>query len=167
LHGRDVQPDSWWTVPYDAKNPLTTPRGINQADPDVAKALADSVEFMNQNHVAPDVSLGSVQQYQSIPIPGCSDAFGCFNAVQRNGDLPTSGNPAQVNFGSSFIMAVELTRTGPKARTLLTYSESSNPASPHFTDQTQLLSHKQWVTDRFSAADIAASPDLQISVVRG
>src|SRR5207237_8210839 len=80
LYGSSVRPNSWWTVPYDPKNPLTTPRGINAADPDVPRVFADAVEFMNAQHVAPDVSLGSAQQYQAIPIPGRSDAFGCLHA---------------------------------------------------------------------------------------
>ena len=161
LNGPGVQHNAWWTVPYDSRNPLTTPRGVNAGDPDVPRVFADAVEFMNARHIAPDASLGSLQQYQSIPIPGCPDVFGCFNAIQP------SSNFGPVVFGSSFIMAVELTRDGPKARTLLTYSESSNPASPHFTDQTRLFPRGQWVTDRFSEADIAASPDLRTSVVRG
>jgi acyl-homoserine-lactone acylase len=168
LNGSGVQHDAWWTVPYDAKNPLTTPRGINTADTDVPRVFANAVEFMNSKHVAPDVSVGAVQQYQSIPIPGCPDVFGCFNAIQPSGELTSStGKFGPVDFGSSFIMAVELTRSGPKAKTMLTYSESANPASPHFTDQTQLFSRGQWVTDRFSEADIASSPDLHGSIVRG
>jgi acyl-homoserine-lactone acylase len=62
---------------------------------------------------------------------------------------------------------VELTPQGPHARTILTYSESANPDSPHHLDQTELFSRKQWVIDRFSEADIDASPALQVSIVRG
>ena len=86
--------------------------------------------------------------------------------IQPAGELTSAGKYGPVGFGSSFIMAVELTKNGPKARTLLTYSESANPASPHFTDQTLLFSRGLWVTDRFSEADIAASPDLHVSFVR-
>jgi acyl-homoserine-lactone acylase len=167
LNGPGVQHDAWWTVRYDANNPLTTPRGINATDPDVPRVFADAVEILNNDKVAPNAALGTLQQYQSVPIPGCPDAFGCFNAISPTTDLTSSGKYGPVNFGSSFIMAVELTPQGPQARTILTYSESNNPASPHFTDQTQLFSHKQWVTDRFSDADINASPDVRISIVCG
>ncbi|HJP79641.1 MAG TPA: penicillin acylase family protein [Pseudonocardiaceae bacterium] len=159
LNGPGVRHDAWWAVPYDAKNPLTTPRGINAADADVPRVFADTVEFFAQNKIAPDVSNGAMQRYQSIPIPGCPDSSGCFNAI--------SANNGQVDFGSSFIMAVELTPNGPRADTLLTYSESANPASPHYTDQTQLFARKQWVPDRFTDAAIDSSPDLRVSIVRG
>jgi acyl-homoserine-lactone acylase len=167
LNGPGGQHDAWWTVPYDRNDPLATPRGINATDPDVPRVLADAVEFLDANHVAPDAGLGSLQQYQGIPIPGCPDVFGCFNAISTSSGLTSSGKYGSVDFGSSFIMAVELTANGPQARTILTYSESTNPASPHFTDQTRLFSRKQWVTDRFSEADINASPDLRVSLVRG
>jgi acyl-homoserine-lactone acylase len=120
-----------------------------------------------QNRIAPDVGNGAVQQYRSIPIPGCPDAFGCVNAISPSTDLGSNGKYGPVDFGSSFIMAVELTPNGPKADTLLTYSESANPASPHHTDQTRLFAAKQWVPDRFTDAAIDSSPDLEVSIVRG
>ena len=64
-------------------------------------------------------------------------------------------------------MAVELTPHGPRARTILTYSQSANPASPHHRDQTVLFSHKQWVTERFTEAEINADPHLQTTTLRG
>jgi acyl-homoserine-lactone acylase len=167
LYGPSVQHNSWWIVPFDPKNPLTTPTGINTADPDVSRVFADAVELLGKDKVAPNASLGSAQQYGSVPIPGCSGAYGCFNAIQPTSDLGANGKFGPVDFGSSFIMSVELGRNGPQARTILTYSESANPDSPHFTDQTQLFSHRQWVTDRFSEADIDSSPGLQVSIVRG
>ncbi len=167
LRGPDMRHESWWTVPYDPKNPLTTPRGINTADPDVGRALADAVEYLNENNVAPNVSLGIVQQYSSIPIDGCPGSLGCFNVIEASSPLDRNGKYGQVEFGSSFIMSVELSANGPRARTILTYSESANPDSPHHTDQTELFSHKQWVTDRFSEADIDSSPGLLVSIVRG
>jgi acyl-homoserine-lactone acylase len=54
----------------------------------------------------------------------------------------------------------------PVGSTILTYSESSNPASPHFADQTRLFSRKQWLPDRFCQAQIADDPHLQVITVR-
>jgi uncharacterized glyoxalase superfamily protein PhnB len=45
----------------------------------------------------------------------------------------------------------------PDAVSLLSYSQSSEPASPHYSDQTALYSNKQWVTDRFCESAIAAA----------
>jgi acyl-homoserine-lactone acylase len=52
------------------------------------------------------------------------------------------------------------------ARTLLTYSQSSNPASPHHADQTRLFSGERWVTSRFCERDIRSSPELRVVRVR-
>ena len=45
--------------------------------------------------------------------------------------LRTDGYP--INSGSSFVMALEFTDDGPRAMALLTYSQSGDPDSPHFT----------------------------------
>jgi acyl-homoserine lactone acylase PvdQ len=67
--------------------------------------------------------------------------------------LDGNGSYGDARFGSSYIMAVELTPTGPPARTILTYSESSNPDSPHYNDQTVLYSQKRWATERFTETE--------------
>ncbi len=50
----------------------------------------------------------------------------------------------------------------PVARTLLTYSQSSNPNSPHHLDQTRLFSAEKWVRSRFCEKDIVSSPRLKV-----
>jgi acyl-homoserine-lactone acylase len=44
----------------------------------------------------------------------------------------------------------------PVGASILTYSESDNPSSPHYADQTKLFSRKQWVPDRFCQAAVLA-----------
>ncbi|MEV6485863.1 penicillin acylase family protein [Streptomyces sp. NPDC051576] len=149
--------DTWHRVPYDPAHPLTTPRGINGDDIHVQRALADAVQDLAARDLPVDVELGAVQKWDGIPLPGC-DA-GCFDVVEAGPDSGT-GTPTAGAFGTSFLMTVELTADGPRAHTLLTYGESANPASPHFSDQTRLFSRKQWVTERFTQAEIAADPAL-------
>jgi acyl-homoserine-lactone acylase len=82
--------------------------------------------------------------------------------------LQSNGRFAPVEFGSSFIMAVDMSRHGtPSAKTILTYSESANPASPHHGDQTALFGAKKWVTDRYTERDILSDPQLTITVLAG
>jgi acyl-homoserine-lactone acylase len=140
--------DSLWAVPFDPAHPLTTPRGIDGAHRDVQRALADAVRF-------PGIG-GSVRRWAGITLHGCPEEKGCFNAIEAD------GRSIQ---GSSFIMAIELTAHGPRARTILTYSQSANPTSPHHRDQTVLFSQKQWVTERFSEAEITADPHLQTTTL--
>ncbi len=52
------------------------------------------------------------------------------------------------------------------ARTLLSYSQSSNANSAHYSDQTRLFSGEKWVTSRFCEKDIRKSPALRVVMVR-
>jgi acyl-homoserine-lactone acylase len=159
----------WWRVPYDPAHPVTTPSGIDGNNPDVQRALADTVQLFDARQLALDATPGDTMRWHAIPLHGCDEVSGCFNIVDAS---PTSGrsgidvsadNTAQ---GSSFIMAVEMTAHGPVARTITTYAESANPTSPHYSDQTALFSHRQWITERFTEAEILADPQLRITVVR-
>ena len=118
-----------------------------------------------------DTTLGAVQfiSYHGshIPIPGGpGDPDGIFNAIFENtepGDSLTSPDT-----GSSFIQIVTWQKNAPcpVGSTILTYSESSNPTSAHFADQTKLFSKKQFLPDRFCQSQIAADPHLQVMTVR-
>jgi len=156
-----------WRVPFEPAHPLTTPRVLDTSVPAVQHAFADVVHFFQASHIPPNERLATAQRYVSIPVPGCTDTEGCFNITDPAGPLGTNGLYPDVSDGSSFIMAVEFTPAGPRTRTILTYSESANPASHHYTDQTVLFSHKQWVTERFTQAQITSDPQLRITILRG
>ncbi|HEX8856796.1 MAG TPA: penicillin acylase family protein, partial [Thermoleophilaceae bacterium] len=178
-----------WLVPFDPAHPLTTPRGINGNDPDVQRALADAVRLLRSNRTA-----ARARRWAGITLPGCPAEKGCFNVIEasepitppprkpgrrqgQTGPQPSRiGTPASARrqrpsrkppgiFGSSFIMAVELTSQGPRARTILTHSQSANPASPHYRDQTVLFASRHWVTERFTEAEINADPHLQTTTL--
>src|SRR6516162_714654 len=159
--------DSLWSVPFDPAHPLSTPRGLNSSLPAVQQALADAVQFFQANRIALDTPLGAAQQYAGIPLHGCTDLEGCFDVIEPGGPLAATGTYPDVIFGSSFIMAVELTPAGPRTGTILTYSESANTASPHHTDQTLLFAAKKWVTERFTESQINSDPDLSVTILRG
>jgi acyl-homoserine-lactone acylase len=158
---------TWWRVPFDPAHPVTTPSGFNADDPNVQHSLADTVKLFTTNNTPLDAAPGDAQKWDGIPLNGCSGDEGCFDVVSSS---PTAGQNSSVAdgaFGSSFIMTVELTPCGPRTRTILTYSESSNPSSPHYKDQTALFSHKQWVTERFTEAEIYADSQLQSTILIG
>ncbi|MEU9469276.1 penicillin acylase family protein [Streptomyces avermitilis] len=157
-------PDTWRRVPYDPAEPLTTPRGIKGDDVRVQRALADAVQDFAARDLPVDTELGAVQKWAGIPLPGCNGDKGCFNVLEAGPDSGT-GTPTAGAFGTSFLMAVELTPDGPRSRTLLTYGQSANPASPHYTDQTRLFSRKQWVTERFTKSEIASDPALKVTTL--
>ncbi len=138
---------------------------------DGPKALGDAIAALRSAHIPLDASLASVQfvtyNGKHIPIPGGpGDPDGIYNAIY-GGDVPGDSLTAPAG-GSSFIQVVTWNNTScPVGETILTYSESSNPASPHFADQTKLFSQKKWLTDRFCEAQIHADPHLTVTVVTG
>src|SRR5262249_37267968 len=99
------------------------------------------------------------------PPPRCpaapppTDASTSTTPPARGPPSPSGPHP-DVKDGSTFTRAIEPPPAGPRPRTTLTSSESPTPASPHYTDQTRLFSHKQWVTERFTQAQITSDPQL-------
>ncbi|MEU6717288.1 penicillin acylase family protein [Nonomuraea sp. NPDC046802] len=169
--GRPTRPGdpvySPWRVPFDPERPLSTPRGLKHDDPVVRQALAEAVYSFQSRGIPLTLTPGQAQRYSSIPIPGCTEGEGCFDRVRMRGPLGADGRYPEVDTGSSFMMAVDLSRGGPRTRTILTYSLSANPESPHHTDQTALFSRGGWVTERFTEAEIAADPQLKKITVSG
>jgi acyl-homoserine-lactone acylase len=104
-----------------------------------------------------------VKNGRRYPIPGgTGDPNGNFNAIWTSW-VPGKGL-TQVEGGSSFVQVVTWNDGKcPNARTILTYSESTDPTNPHYADQTALFSKRQWVKDRFCAKDIKASPVRQVT----
>ncbi|SDJ07827.1 acyl-homoserine-lactone acylase [Lentzea albidocapillata subsp. violacea] len=154
-----------WQVPFDPADAVHTPRGINADDPGVQRAFAEAVRMFASAGVAVDVPLDAVQQYEGIPIHGCRGPEGCFNVISVPGP-PRPGMAPGIPHGSSFVMAVELTRNGPRMSSMLVYGQSADPASPHHTDQARLYARKQWVKGEFTEREIAANPDLSVRRLR-
>ncbi|QSQ16307.1 penicillin acylase family protein [Myxococcus landrumensis] len=69
-----------------------------------------------------------------------------------------------INNGSSFIMAMEFTEKSVSGRAVLTYSQSSDKASPYFADQTELFSNKQWRPIVFTEEAITAAKVDEVTI---
>ena len=118
-----------------------------------------------------DAAPGDVQrqpaQGGSIPIHGgTGDPNGEFNAIYTHF---TAGQGFSAPYtGSSFVQVVSW-NSGPcpLGGTILTYSESDNPTSPHHSDQTRLFSRKQWVPDTFCPSAIKRDTKSTMVLERG
>ncbi|HVU03058.1 MAG TPA: acylase [Polyangiaceae bacterium] len=176
---------------FDANDPVATPKVLAPkpatGDDPVLVAVANAVSLLKSVGLAPDVKLGDAQHTlkgtESIPIHGGLDEEGAFNVVTYGADTGTllpvmpkkeSVSPAGldpdgylVNFGSSFMMVMEFSPTGPHAKAVLSYSESSDPASPHYDDQTKLFSSSKYRDVLFTEEDIAKDPELETFEVSG
>jgi acyl-homoserine-lactone acylase len=67
-----------------------------------------------------------------------------------------------INDGNSWIMAMEFTDDGPRARAVMVYAQSEDPASPHFSDQAWLYAEPTLRDVRYRDADIEADPTLEV-----
>jgi acyl-homoserine-lactone acylase len=160
-----------WTRPFLAGNPVQTPSGLDTANPAVRTALGDAIRRLHRARLPLDAPPSAVQfvtyHGRHIPVPGGPGGTdGIYNVIGEGsepGDSPTAPD-----FGSSFIQLTTWNGTGcPVGRSILTYSESSNPGSAHFADQTGLFSRKQLLPDPFCEAQIKAAPHLQVTTVTG
>ncbi|MFD4523533.1 penicillin acylase family protein [Streptomyces sp. NPDC058470] len=155
-----------WKVPFSAADPVRTPNTLNTDAPGVARALADTVTELRGAGITLDARLGANQYVvrggERIPVPGGTESLGVWNKIEPVWN-PTAGAYTEVTTGSSYIQAVGWDGSRcPVARTLLTYSQSSNPNSAHYSDQTRLFSGERWVTSRFCEKDILSSPGLKV-----
>jgi acyl-homoserine-lactone acylase len=146
-----------WSHPFQASDPVNTPSGLNAASAVVQQAFGSALAQMRMAHQPYGIALGQVQYVlldgQQIPLPGGpADPNGELNAMY----VPYPG--AVPDLGSTYIQVVTWGAADPcpEASTVLTYSESDNPASPHYDDQTKLFSHRQWATAYFCPAQVAA-----------
>lgn len=158
-----------WAVKFDPADPINTPRDLitdGATGTGLIAALKGAVDQLAKEQIPLDARWGDVQfaqrGNQRIAIHGGDGQLGILN-VQIAKPVPTGVTPIH---GSSYIQVVTFDETGPVADAVLSYSQSTDPASPHFGDQTLLYSAKRWHHLPFTPAEIAAdtpSEPLKIS----
>jgi len=172
LMGRVLSNDAIWAVPFDPRDPVHTPRQLKVNDPQVAallrRALAGAVQDARDAQLDPEARLAQLQAYQAgtqaIPIHGAPEHLGIYNAIESSAD----GNGHLVPLaGTSYVQAVAFDGGGPRARALLSYSQSSDPGSPHVADQTQRFARKDWITLPFTEQAIRADPEYRSMRIAG
>ena len=144
-----IESRSFWAVDFDAADPLNTPRGIDTTRITnrrlVVRSLSSAVSTLEAHDVDLDARWGDVQvavrNGRQIAIHGGDADAGVYGAIspslRQGGYRPRQGN--------SYLVAVTWDDACPLADTVLLSSQSSDPASPHFADQTELYSRKAWV----------------------
>lgn len=166
-----VKPADQWLVPFSAADPVRTPHTLDTGTPGFAQALKDAAAELRAAGIALDAPLGAhqfvVRNGERIPVSGGTESLGIWNKTEPVWNA-AGGGYVEVAHGTSHVQAVGWDGSRcPVARTLLSYSQSSNPASPHYGDQTRLFSGGRWVTSRFCEKDILRSPALKVVTVRG
>jgi acyl-homoserine-lactone acylase len=153
-----------YAKPWDDTNPIDTPAGIGEAET-ARTALAAALKEVKERHGRLDVSWGDVHRLRrgdlDLAVGGLASEFRPFRGA-RMGDFGTfriisytdeKDGKAIARGGDSFVLAVEFT-TPPTAYSILAYSQSEDPKSPHHTDQTKLFTEEKWKRAWFTEDDI-------------
>ena len=180
---------------FDPSDPVGTPNTLapdkvgapdKAGEPQSLLKLARAAQLLAQAGVALDTPLGKTQYSERggkrIPIHGGEGSYegitnyvnyapnvttlelaAAYERVRGSRFLTKDGYP--VNRGSSFVMALEYTAQGPRAQAFLTYSQSGDPDSPLYYDQTELFSAKKWRRVLYTEAEIKADPNLKTRTV--
>ncbi len=163
--------DHLFAVPFDRNDPVHTPRGIDVADDEVKNAILDglatAVNRLRQANIPLDAPWGETQfvtrNGDKIGIPGGRGEMGMFSNIYA--PLSERGYTPVVA-GNSYIQVVAWDDEGnPDVAGILTYSQTQQPASPHYADQTRLYSTGEWVEFPFTEKEI--EQDLKEKLILG
>lgn len=137
-----------WAVPFDPAHPVTTPRDLateGETGAKLLEALAATVTTMEEAGQALDARWGDEQLVMAgdaaIPIHGGPGTLGILN--MQESEAAANGKLVP-RHGTSYIQIVGFDDRGPVADAILSYSQSTNPASPHAADQTRAYAEKRW-----------------------
>ena len=154
-----------YAVPFDPKDPINTPRGLNTANPRIPAALLAAVDDLRGSGMPLDAKLRDYQVEERsgarLPLPGGSGTYGQFNPQTfLSGWVPGKGWHTPVH-GSTYVMWVQFTDNGPVARTVNAASQSDNPESANHADQTRLFSERKTKPVLFADAAIRSDPNVK------
>jgi len=158
-----------WAVPFDVSDPVHTPRDLNVGDPAVrAQAMTDlagAVKRLADGGIPLNSPWGDVQfdtraDGSIIPIPGGDGGSGVYDAIGSGGLVDGVGY-TPIFAGSSYIQAVSWDGSWPDVRGIVTYSQSTDPDSPHFSDMTYLFSEAGWIRFPYKPGEILEDPELE------
>ncbi|MBK9178155.1 MAG: penicillin acylase family protein [Acidimicrobiales bacterium] len=180
-----------WAVPFDPADPLGTPRDLAPAPPEgpdpVLEKLARAVLVLQQAGFGPETPLGDAQWIEKgderIPAGGGVWTDGVQNILTFEALFVSSLEPYpepdrlspsgltvdgyRGDRGPAIVLAIELTEDGPVAEGIAAYSQSKDPDSPHFADQTAMFSVEEWRPVLFTEEDVLADPELETIEVSG
>ena len=152
-----------YRLPFDKAQPVATPAGLKMDDGPIAgkvwDALGQAVKNVQAAGFALDATLGSVQRPlitdETIALHGGDEIEGVLNNLGNQFAPGIRKDGLRIDYGSSYIQTVTFDERGPVAQALLTYGQSTDPASPFATDQLKLYAAKQWPKLPFHADEIA------------
>ncbi|QBQ37314.1 hypothetical protein E1742_14900 [Pseudoduganella plicata] len=150
-----------WAVPFDAADPVHTPRGVA---PDVLPPLLAQLQETAIELTAMGIPLDApLRDYQvdyragirTALHGGIGDIDGVYNALHMSFPLTPQGYE-HVVWGTSYVQLVTFDDAGPVAHGVLVYGQSTDPLSAHYGDQLPLYTSKELLRLPFSENEIRA-----------
>ncbi len=180
-----------FTNKFDRLKPTRTPNTFPvEFRDELVNATKQAIEVLKDACIEVDARLGDVQfvmrRGKRVPVHGGQEYEGIANIVTPVGLLsghstepsvepltPTSRSAKtglgkggyQVNYGTSFIMIVELTPNGPKGIGLLVYGQVGDRESLNYMDQLDLYNSKVFRELKFAEDSILGDSSLRIEAV--
>ena len=154
-----------WAVPFDLADPVNTPRGLNIEDAVVREAvltaLRSAVDQFAAAEIPLDARLGDIQYAtrngRRIPVPGGDGDTGMFSMIVT--ELNGQAGYTPITHGNSYIQVISWDEEGQlDPRAILTYSQSPEPDSPYYSDQTEIYAEGGWIKLPFAEWEILAAP---------
>jgi len=166
-----VGTESYWVKQWDERDPIGTPRNLNETDPQVIQAMKDAIADLRARNVPMNATWGSLQVAgddgaPAIPLGGgLGDETGNANALASRNPVANSDRYKPITYGSSHIQAISFLAGGAvDTKTILTYGQSEDPTSPWSKDQTELFGKKRWVSFPFTPTQISAQQISKLTV---
>ncbi|MFT4065917.1 penicillin acylase family protein [Paraburkholderia sp.] len=165
-----------YTQPFDAARPLTTPDGLDTANPALVRALGNALGgatlALRRNGFALDATRGEMLYVGDgagrIPAYGGCDREGYFTVDCAMQPLDRHGYPLDHDaHGNSYMQVVSFDAAGPQADTMLTTGVSDDPASPYYRVATRAYASKTWSRFPFTQQALDASPEVAKTVLAG
>ncbi|WP_061169253.1 penicillin acylase family protein [Caballeronia hypogeia] len=171
-----IAPERLYEAGFDPNKPLATPAGFNVDNPavlqDLRQALGGAALALRLNGFALDSRRGdilyTVRNGARVPLYGGCDEAGYFTIVCARRALDPKGYPMDPSGqGDSYVQVVTFGADGVEADTMLSHSESDDPASPHYGDATRAFAAKRWARFPFTEQAIDADSSVTRVVVSG
>ena len=154
-----------FAVPWSAAEPLTTPRGLVDADAALATLERAVIEVRSQ-FGSEQVPWGAVNRYRFGDLELAGDGGAGRHGVYRVVGFDPAGDGRRVagnlgqgrplaGFGDAWVLLVHFTRP-VTAWSVLAYGQTTNLQSPHSRDQIWLFANQALRAVWFSEQDIAA-----------
>ena len=105
---------------------------------------------------------------KNVPLPihgGNGTPLGIYNAISSSVIGARLPGARAVTTGSSYIQTVTWDDAGPRVGAFLTYSNSTDAASPSYADQTYRFYLKDWIRLPFTNEEVTTDPNFSSIVI--